>query len=152
MRVLVFDIDGSRYGLDAGHVREVLPAATLSALPKAPPAIKGVLDVHGRVVPIVDTRRALGIESRDVRQSDHFIVVHAAGRIVGLHVDHAVEIIEIADASLEGADGRLERSLGDQCIARVEGGLLPVQLIDAIVGDLGGFNADAIGNPHAADS
>jgi purine-binding chemotaxis protein CheW len=149
MRVLVFDIDGNRYGLDAGHVLEVLPAATLSPVPKAPPAIKGILDVHGRVVPIVDTRRALGIESREVRQSDHLIVVHTTGRIVGLHVDHAVEIVEIDDASAAASDGMFERTLGAQCIARVEGGLLPVQLLDAIVGDLGTTALTSVETPAA---
>lgn len=137
MRVLVFDIDGNHYGLDAGHVLEVLPAATISTVPNAPPAIKGVLDLHGRIVPIIDARLALGVESREVLQSDHFIVAHTGGRTVGLHVDHAIEIIEIEDPAAATANGAFEHSLGTQCIARVEGGLLPVQFLDAIISDPG---------------
>ena len=137
MRVLVFDIDGNRYGLDATHVREVLPAATLTGLATAPPAIKGILDVHGMIVPIVDARRTLGLEAREVRQSDHFVIVYVTGRTIGLHVDHAVEIIEVDDESLDNGNEFLERSMGTQCIARFDGRLLPVQLLDAIVGGAG---------------
>lgn len=128
MRVLVFDIDGKHFGLDADSVREVLAAAALTQIPQAPPTIRGILDIRGTVVPVFDTRALLGLPSRPIRAADHFVISFAESKVIGLHVDHAVEIIEIDDSTVENAfsDGDV-RLAG---IARREGSLLPIHLID----------------------
>ncbi len=138
MRVLVFEIDGQRFGLDASGVREVLPAAALTTIPKLPPAIEGVLDVRGVVVPVIGMRRALGLDDRAMRSTDHLVLTtHRVSEergecLVGLHVDHAVEIIAIDEADLSlAADGDTTATR----IARLDGGLMSIHLVEAIVAD-----------------
>jgi len=135
MRVLVFDIDGQRFGLDASGIREVLPAATLAQLPNMPPTIEGVLDLRGTVVPIISMRTALGLERRSLRSTDHLVIANSMGRLVGLHVDHAVEIVNVEES---GWDAREDEGNDPESIcrvARLDGGLMSVHLVDAIVGD-----------------
>lgn len=133
MRVLVFDIDGQRFGLDASKVLEVLPAATLTFLPNLPPGVQGVLDVRGTVVPIIGVRRALGLEQRPIHSTDHLVIASTRGRTVGLHVDHALEIVNINTTGLDSSDD----DVGDPIsrVARLDGGLISINLVEAIVGD-----------------
>jgi purine-binding chemotaxis protein CheW len=145
MRVLVFDIDGQRFGLDAASVREVLPAATLTQLPNLPPAIEGVLDVRGVVVPIISVRRALGLDHRTLRSTDHLVIASSRERIVGLHVDHAVEIVDLEDSDVDDSSTDSVAR-----VARLNGGLMSVHLVDAIVGDwqIGEWHTDAVTADH----
>jgi purine-binding chemotaxis protein CheW len=108
-------------------------------MPQSPPAIKGLRDVRGDIVPVVDARRALGHEPREVHHNDHLIFTFTSGRVVGLHVDHALEIVEIENAAMKRGDQILDASHGAPTVAHLNGGLLPIQLLDAIVGDLGSF-------------
>jgi chemotaxis signal transduction protein len=135
MRILVFDIDGRRFGLDASGVREVLPAATLTLLPNLPPGVQGVLDVRGTAVPIIGVRRTLGLEERPLHSTDHLVIAHTRGRTVGLHVDHAIEIVSIDPAALDAGDGH--ESTGDPIsrVARLDGGLISIHEVESIVGD-----------------
>lgn len=135
MRVLVFDIDGQRFGLDASGVREVLPAATLTVLPNLPPAIEGVLDVRGVVVPVIAMRSALGLDPRPLRSTDHLVIASSQGRAVGLHVDHAIEIIDVDDVDTETCSTAMDGTESVARIARLDGGLMSVHIVDAIVGD-----------------
>ena len=135
MRVLVFDIDGRRFGLDASGVREVLPAAALTFLPNLPPGIQGVLDIRGTAVPIIGVRSALGLEERPLHSTDHLVIANARGRTVGLHVDHAIEIVNIDPTSLDNSDGDENADDPTSWVARLDGGLISIHVVEAIVGD-----------------
>src|SRR5437764_218583 len=68
--ILVFEVDGRRYGLPASEVRELLRAVAIVPLPLAGPAVEGVVNLRGRVVPVFDLRVRLGLPARAVVPSD----------------------------------------------------------------------------------
>jgi purine-binding chemotaxis protein CheW len=55
--LLIFEIGASRFGLPSADVREVLRAVTIVPLPGAPPIVEGLINVRGRIVPVLDIRR-----------------------------------------------------------------------------------------------
>jgi chemotaxis signal transduction protein len=135
MRILVFDIDGRRFGLDASGVREVLPAATLTLLPNLPAGILGILDIRGTAVPIISARSALGLEERPLHSTDHLVIANTRGHTVGLHVDHAIEIVSIDPTTLDSGDGEVTTDDPTSWVARLNGGLISIHFVEAIIGD-----------------
>lgn len=95
------------------HIVEIVPQVTLSKLPDSPPQVLGVINLRGRVVPVVDVRARLTDreEQGSLPPYQHLVIVQAEGRQVGLAVDEVVEVrtVSMADvenpAKLAGAPG-----------------------------------------------
>jgi purine-binding chemotaxis protein CheW len=106
--------------------------AAPSPVPGAPPALRGVLNVHGAVVPVVDVRARLGLPSRPLGADAHLVLARAGDRLVALEVDRVLEIREVAEADVEprGAWGG-----GSPLVAgavKLGDGVALVQALDAL--------------------
>ncbi|OJB44531.1 chemotaxis protein CheW [Burkholderia ubonensis] len=114
MLFLLFELDGERYALEATRIVEVLALAPLKSIPGAPPWIAGAIDRHGKPVPVVDVAQlALGRAARRLRSTRLVVVRYhtpdaqpdappdsgsAAGRMLGLIVEHATQTCRIDPA------------------------------------------------------
>jgi purine-binding chemotaxis protein CheW len=103
--VLVFEVGGRRYGLPAADVRELLRAVAILPLPQAPPAVEGIINLRGTIVPVLDLRQRFRLPARPLEHTDHFIVAGAGDRTVALRVDRAVDLIQLDAADLEDMRG-----------------------------------------------
>ncbi len=113
LEILVFEIEGQQFAVPSADAVEVLRAATASPLPQAPPNIDGVLNIRGRVVPLFDTRGMLDLPQREMRHTDHLIIVRAEDQQIMLRVDRAIDLIHLesddATAAESGAGENLVR-------------------------------------------
>jgi purine-binding chemotaxis protein CheW len=120
--ILVFEVAGRRFGLPATEVRELLRAVSIVPLPLplAGPAIEGVVNLRGRIVPVLDLRARLGLPIRAVVPSDQMIVAQSEGRLVALRVDRALDLVRL-DAGATAAGG-----IDGVRVARLADGLAPL--------------------------
>jgi purine-binding chemotaxis protein CheW len=102
--VLVFEVAGQRYGLPTDDVRELVRAVAITPLPSAPAVIEGVVNVRGRVLPVLDVRARFSLPARALDPSDHFIVAAAGPRGVILRVDRATHLAMIDEASIQAPE------------------------------------------------
>src|SRR4051812_1868502 len=106
MKVLVFHIGRGRYALPLGSVDRVLPVARLTALPGAPEYVRGLLDLHGEPVPVIDLSHLAGVPAADVRYDTRILLlrVPACGalRRLGLKAER-VTGVSTMDGTLEQA-------------------------------------------------
>ncbi|KWD84323.1 chemotaxis protein CheW [Burkholderia ubonensis] len=110
MLFLLFELDGERYALEATRIVEVLALAPVKSIPGAPPWIAGAIDRHGKPVPVIDVAQlALGRAARRLRSTRLVVVRYhtpdaqpdagsAAGRMLGLIVEHATQTCRIDPA------------------------------------------------------
>jgi purine-binding chemotaxis protein CheW len=103
MDVLVFEVGGVRYALPTSDVSELARAVTIVPLPKAPPIVEGVINVHGRVVPVLDIRARFRLPSRPVAHSDHLIVACVGARLVAVRADRALDLVCVDEKHIEDA-------------------------------------------------
>lgn len=101
LQVLIFEVGGQRHGLPAADVQELLRAVRIVPLPGAPAIVEGLMNLRGRVVPVLDVRRRLRLPARPLDPSDHFIIARTGSRLVALHVDRALDLLELDPADLE---------------------------------------------------
>jgi purine-binding chemotaxis protein CheW len=96
-QLVVFTLDEQRYALHLVTVERVVRMVEITPLPKAPEIVPGVINVQGRIVPVVNLRRRFGLAEGEIRLSDHIILAHTLKRVVALVVDTVNGIIERSD-------------------------------------------------------
>lgn len=98
--MLIFQLDGVRFALPSSDVDEIHRAVAIVPLPKAPAIVEGIIDVRGRVVPVLDVRARFRLPPRAPRHTDHLILARAAERQVALRVDRALDVLSIDPAAI----------------------------------------------------
>lgn len=116
LRLLLFRSGGQVWAVEAGAVREIIPASQATRIPGTPDAVLGLINVRGMLVPVVDTSSAAGIGPGNSAGS--VILVERRGRIAGLAVDEVLDLATVAaemldrQAALPGVRPDLVRAVG----------------------------------------
>ncbi len=136
---LTFRVAGEEYALGILHVREIIEFASSTRVPGTPPWIHGVINLRGRVVPVVDLSVRFGMGATQVTQWTCAVIVEVRSEgtptIMGVLADSVSRVLEIDGGSIEpppafGTAVRADYLLG---VARVEGGLVLVLDIDRLL-------------------
>lgn len=96
-----FEVAGQVYGIDVLQIREIVRWLDVTPLPKAPRLIEGVVDLRGRIVPVVDLSRALGGAPVACSESARIALLEADELVFGLRVDAAIDVLSVEAADVE---------------------------------------------------
>ena len=106
-KYLTFALAHEEYGLEILKVREIIGYIDVTAIPQTPRDIKGVINLRGQVIPVVDLRAKFGMETTEVTEQTCIIVVEItqSGRKfnTGIIVDRVQEVLDIAGKDIEEA-------------------------------------------------
>ena len=94
IQIVCFKIGSEEYGIDILQVQEILKIPKVTKLPKSSRHILGVIDLRGRVIPIIDLGKKFGIIA-DLSNSSRAIVVDIEGKQVGLAIDSVSHVIKV---------------------------------------------------------
>jgi len=83
------------YGVDVRQVQEIRRVTEITAVPRAPEFVRGVINLRGRVLPVLDLRRRLGLGEVVVGRASRIVVVHLKGRLLGLLVDAVLQVVKV---------------------------------------------------------
>ena len=104
-KYLTFALSNEEYGLEILKVREINGYMQITAVPQTPQHIKGVINLRGQVIPVVDLRLKFGMNAADVTEETCIIVVEISqgGRKyqTGIVVDRVSEVLDIAGENIE---------------------------------------------------
>ncbi len=104
-KYLTFALAEEEYGLEILKVREIIGYMNITAVPRTPEYVRGVINLRGQVIPVVDLRAKFGMESIDVDEKTCIIVVQIShgGRSVstGIVVDQVSEVLDIEAEDIE---------------------------------------------------
>jgi purine-binding chemotaxis protein CheW len=99
-----FFLSGEEYGVDVRLVQEIIRVSEITQVPRAPGFIKGVINLRGRVIPVIDLKRKLGLgEVAESARQARIVVVKVRERLVGLLVDGASQVLKVPVASVDAA-------------------------------------------------
>ena len=99
-KYLTFSLAEEEYGLEILKVREIIGIMDITAVPQMPPHVKGVINLRGKVIPVVDLRLKFGMESAEYTEATCIIVVNV-GTLVGIIVDTVQEVLDIESAQID---------------------------------------------------
>lgn len=103
LNLISFEVDGRSYGVDITCVREIRAWSGVTALPNAPEYVRGVMNLRGAVIPIVDLRARFGCGQTDATPNHVVVVVDIAEKWIGLLVDAVSDIVDVPAASVQPA-------------------------------------------------
>jgi len=104
-KYLVFHLDREEFGIRVQKVREIMGIQETTAVPQTPHHVKGVINLRGKVIPVVDLRLKFGIPELEYTQRTCIIVVQAEKEsgvvLMGIVVDGVVEVLNLAGSDIE---------------------------------------------------
>ncbi len=95
IQLVSFMLDEVEYGVDILRVHEILRYPDITRLPNTPDFIKGVINLRGNVIPVVDVRIRFGFPKGTVTDLTRIIVVETGGKQVGLLVDNVYQVVRL---------------------------------------------------------
>jgi purine-binding chemotaxis protein CheW len=94
-QLIGFTVGAEEYGLELLRVKEVIRMRQITWLPKAPSCVKGIINLRGDVIPIVDLRERFGLASGEHTAMTRVIVVEVEGQPVGMVVDATSQVVRV---------------------------------------------------------
>lgn len=102
-KYLFFKIDRESYGIGIRHIIEIVELQRISAVPDMPVYVKGVINLRGKVIPVVDLRLRFGMTERTYDDRTCIVVSEIGGVTLGFIVDTVEEVLEIPESQVEPA-------------------------------------------------
>jgi len=101
LQVVGFRIGRETFGLPIASVREIVRVPEITSVPNAPDYIEGVINLRGRIIPVVDLRKRFGEKSLEASKKNRIVVVEMENRAIGLLVNSASEVLKIPPSEIE---------------------------------------------------
>lgn len=118
LQLVSFNLEKEEYGVDILKVREINKMMQLTKVPNAPFYVEGVINLRGKIIPVVDLRTKLGMTKRDHDKNTRIIVVEVEEKTLGFIVDRVSEVLRIPKSVTE-APPELVASVDSEYITSV---------------------------------
>lgn len=102
-KYLTFVLNHEEYGLEILKVREIIGLMEITPVPQTPAFIKGIINLRGKVIPVVDLRLKFGMPEAEYTKETCIIVVNIDNRLMGIIVDTVSEVLDINAKDIEPA-------------------------------------------------
>lgn len=158
--LVLFTLDESQFGLNGSAVQEVVRAVAIAAVPTVTPLLEGVVNVRGRIVPVLDLRHRLYLPPRALDPSQFLILATAGTRLIALRVDRVLDLMTVAESDIDPAT-TVPGTRFVEGIVRLKDGLIVIQDLSAFLSLDEGARFDeaaraaisvGAGNPPSGDS
>ena len=100
-KYLTFHVGTEDYGIEIENVTEIIRMQKIADLPNVPDYVQGVINLRGKVIPVVDMRKKFKLEEREYDDRTCIIVVNVNNTLVGLVVDSVNEVVNIPKEEIE---------------------------------------------------
>lgn len=100
-QLVAFCLANEIYGIDISLIHEIIRLREITQIPRAAPDIEGVINLRGKIVPILDLRKRLGLPAVERTGATRIIVVEVADYTVGVVVDGVTGVLRLSDANIE---------------------------------------------------
>ncbi len=102
---LSFELDGELFGLEVGTVREVLEHSRITRVPRAPDFLRGVINLRGNVVAVIDLKRKFGVGATEMTDSTCIVIIEVEidgdASVVGILADGVREVVALESQEIE---------------------------------------------------
>src|SRR5579863_6198644 len=101
LHIVGFQIGRETYGVPITSLHEIVRVPEITAVPDAPEYLEGVINLRGKIVSVMDLRKRFGVKQASVKRQNRILVVEHSGRLAGLIVDSASEVVKIPSEDVE---------------------------------------------------
>jgi len=131
VQLIVFNLGEEEYGAEIGQVAEIIRAGLITPIPDSPPFIKGLTNVRGNIVVVIDLKARFFLPTKEEIETRHIVITEQDNNLYGLMVDEVTEVIRVPETQIKPAP-----QLVTQIEQRYMSGLLTLENRLIIVVDL----------------
>lgn len=134
-QVVLFELSGEVYGLDIATVREIIQMQPVTKVPKAPAYVEGVINLRGKVIPVIDLGKKFGMQQVERTKNNRIVVVNIQDATLGIIVDTVTEVLRLPGDAIEPisdvvTSGRLDYLQG---VAKLDGKMVILLALDKLL-------------------
>lgn len=135
LQLVTFRLGNEEFSLDILRVQEIIRHMELTRVPRTPDFVEGVINLRGRVIPVLDLRKRFGLPSDERTNETRIIVVDVDNRTVGLKVDAVSEVLRLPADTVEPAPAIVTGAESDYIkgVGKLDGRLLILLDVERIL-------------------
>ncbi len=136
LQLVSFNLDSEEFGVDIGVVQEIVRMPEITKVPRSPEFVVGVVNLRGKIIPVVDLRKRFGLPASDATKSTRIIIVSVRSRTLGMIVDGVSEVLRLDSSAVEPTPEMVATSIDASFlkgIAKLEGRLLILLELDLVL-------------------
>lgn len=103
IQLATFRVGEEEYAINIMRIKEIVRMKEITHVAKSPEFVEGVITLRGMIIPVIDMRKRLGLESVDPSRDTRIIIVTVENIIIGLIVDHVAEVIKVKSENIQPA-------------------------------------------------
>lgn len=103
LQVVSFNLGNEEFGVDILMVQEINRMLNITKLPQSPEFVEGVINLRGRVIPVINLRKRFGLPAKENDKQTRIVVVNIQSKILGLIVDSVSEVLRLPTDTIEPA-------------------------------------------------
>jgi purine-binding chemotaxis protein CheW len=100
-QLVVFELTDEVYGVDISRVHEIIRMAQITRVPRAPDFVEGVINLRGKVIPVIDLQKRFGLGSGGRSKASRIVVVDVEDNTIGMIVDGVSEVLRLPVSAIE---------------------------------------------------
>jgi purine-binding chemotaxis protein CheW len=101
LQLVSFNIGSQEFGVDVSKVQEINRIVEITKVPQAPHYVEGVINLQGKLIPIIDLRKRFNLEPKEYDKNTRIIMVDIEGNVVGIVVDSVTEVLRLPSNTIE---------------------------------------------------
>ncbi|HKK20378.1 MAG TPA: chemotaxis protein CheW, partial [candidate division Zixibacteria bacterium] len=101
LQLVSFKIGSEEFGVEILKVQEINRMVEITKVPQAPDYVEGVINLRGKVIPIIDLRKRFNLEIKEYDKNTRIVVVDITGNIMGMVVDSVSEVLRLPQSTIE---------------------------------------------------
>ncbi|MDI6871737.1 MAG: chemotaxis protein CheW [Bacillota bacterium] len=101
IQLVVFNLAGEDFGVPIAQVREIIRLVPITAIPKAPPSVLGIINLRGKIIPVISLRQRFGFPKETNDDATRIVVSELKGEIAGFVVDAVTEVLRLDEAAID---------------------------------------------------
>lgn len=132
---IVFKLDREEYGVDTQKITTIVRMSTITRVPKTPSYIKGVINLRGEIIPIMDLRTKFSLQEIGETEDTRIIIVKIDDILMGIIVDAVAEVVEFDEESVEQINSFNNDFTSDYLygVGKLDGRIITLLNIDKLV-------------------
>ena len=119
IQLVSFMLADEEYGVEVLKVREIIRMPDITKMPNTPPYVEGIINLRGKVIPIVSMRRRFGLAESDYDGRTRIMVMDVVGGLTGFIVDGVSEVIRIQSGDIQPPPSMVSGNIGQDFITGV---------------------------------
>ncbi len=137
IQLVVFAVGSEEFGVEIMNVQEIIRMTNITKIPQAPGYIRGIINLRGRIIVVINLNVIMGMESKDNDENTRIIVASIGDTVMGFVVDSVSEVIRLQQKEVEPAPTAIADRIGTEYVlgvGKLDNRLLILLNLDKILG------------------